>query len=130
MNRMELEDFDVNTISEIEPKYDLKDTAGGYFRIHTNISGLVFNMSMSSVINYKLEQEEEEGVVDLFEFIANNFKDLTLSHAVADLYDLGFPVDEWVINYISHLNKERKSYSAMLSLLAALQDFGDDKETL
>ena len=85
---------------------------------------------MSNVVNYKLEQEEKEGVVDLFEFISNNFKELTLSHAVADLYDLGFPVDEWVINYISHLNKERKSYSAMLSLLAALQDFGDDKETL
>tara|TARA_R110000803_G_scaffold48532_5_gene100843 strand:+ start:16222 stop:16614 length:393 start_codon:yes stop_codon:yes gene_type:complete len=130
MNRIELEEFDISTISEVEPKYDLKSIAGGYFRIHTNTSGLVFNMSMSNVINHKLEQEEKEGVVDLFEFIANNFKELTISHAVADLYDLGFPVDEWVINYISHLNKERKNYSAMLSLLAALQDFGDDDKNL
>jgi hypothetical protein len=130
MNRHELQEFDINTIASIKPKYDFDNVVGGHFVVNTNLYELSFNVSMSNVINYKLEKEEREDVTALFDFIANNFKDLTISHAVADLYDLGFPVDEWVIDYISYLNTKRKDYSAMLSLLAALQDFGDDDKNL
>ena len=130
MNRHELREFDINTIVSIKPKYDFDGVVRGHFVVNTNLYELSFNVSMSNVINYKLEKEEREDVTALFDFIANNFKDLTISHAVTDLYDLGFPVDEWVIDYISYLNTKRKDYSAMLSLLAALQDFGDDDKNL
>lgn len=131
MSRHELQDFDVNSITDINPKYDLNNTAGGYFVIVCDgLGDFSFNIQMSSVINYKLEREDAEGSSNLFDFISSRFKDLTLSHAVMDLYDLGFPVDEWVVDYISWLNGQRKNYSAMLSLLAALQSFGDDEETL
>ena len=130
MNRHELQEFDINTIASIKPKYDYDAFVGGHFVVNTNLYELSFNVSMSNVINYKLEREESEDITALFDFIANNFKDLTISHAVTDLYDLGFPVDEWVIDYISYLNTKRKDYSAMLSLLAALQDFGDDDKNL
>jgi|TARA_R110000744_G_scaffold114347_1_gene213833 hypothetical protein len=130
MNRHELQEFDINTIASIKPKYDYDGVVGGHFVVNTNLYELSFNVSMSNVINHKLEKEESEDITALFDFIANNFKDLTISHAVTDLYDLGFPVDEWVIDYISYLNTKRKDYSAMLSLLAALQDFGDDDKNL
>ena len=130
MNRHELQEFDINIIASIKPKYDFDGVVGGHFVVNTNLYELSFNVSMSNVINYKLEKEKREGITALFDFIANNFKDFTISHAVTDLYDLGFPVDEWVIDYISYLNTKRRDYSTMLSLLAALHSFGDDDKDL
>lgn len=131
MKKIELEEFDVNTITSITPRYDFDNPAGGRFVVRVDdLDELSFSIAMSNAINYKLEVEEREGESNLFDFISKNFKDQTLSHAVEDLYDLGFPVQQWVIDYISYLNTKRKDYSAMLSLLAALQNFGDDEETL
>lgn len=131
MKKIELEEFDVNTITSITPRYDFDNPAGGRFVVKVgDLDELSFSIAMSNAINYKLEEEEREGVSNLFDFISNNFQDQTLSHAVEDLYDLGFPVQQWVVDYISYLNTKRKDYSAMLSLLAALQNFNDEDETL
>ena len=82
-------------ITSIEPVYDFERVGGGYFKIHFGIGGDPFKLSFVPFLDNRVRQSE-----DLFNYLKKTSKDLTVSHAIYDLYDLGFPVDEWVHEYI------------------------------
>lgn len=86
----ELDDKIVN----ITPIYDYKKVAGGYFEIEFERSS-VFKLSFVPFLDYRVRNDE-----NLFEYLKKTATDLTVSHAIFDLYDMGFPVDEWVRDYI------------------------------
>ena len=44
----------------------------------------------------------------------------------AFLYDIGFPIEEWVVNYIQHITSKSDRYISMLQLLTTLRSFGEE----
>jgi hypothetical protein len=54
------------------------------------------------------------------------YADKSLSHAVRDLYDIGFPVDEWVKDFIAHVLDKNDKFAAMLHIINTLRKFNED----
>lgn len=118
-------EFDVKSITSITPVYDY-DTQYSRTKGHFNIQlgfqeGRSFSMRFSSVINHRAQQDS-----NLFDFLMNNYSEKSLSAAVRDLYDVGFPVDEWVVEYIEFVLQKNNNFSAMLNIMNTLRKFNED----
>lgn len=116
----------VNDITSIEPEYDFNDkvsTTKGHWRVKLGTSGDgQFALKFTQVINYRLNRDE-----NLFDFLKSKYQDKTLSHAVADLYDIGFPVDDWVKDYIQYVLDKDGKFAAMLHIISTLRKFNEDQ---
>jgi hypothetical protein len=117
--------FDVEDITEIKPKYDFKEVGEGKFEVFVD-SEMAFTVRFGAFMDYQLNVDKDENDGELFMFLMNNYSDKTVSHAIYDLYDIGFPVDTWLINYIDHLANHSTKYNAMLRMLSVLKNFGED----
>jgi hypothetical protein len=118
-------EFDVKSITSITPVYDF-DTkysrTKGHFDIQVGFQkDRNFSMRFSSVMNHRAKQDSR-----LFDFLMNNYSEKSLSLAVHDLYDIGFPVNEWVIEYIEYVLQRNDNFSAMLSIMNTLRKFNED----
>ena len=117
----------LNDITTIDPVYDFskeKSSVSGYFNVQLGTQSAVsssFRVKFSSVMNHKAAQDN-----DLFAFLMNNYGNKTLSDAVYDLYDTGFPVDQWVKEYLAHIVAQFPMYAAMLAIEGTLSKFNED----
>jgi hypothetical protein len=101
-------------ITRIEPVYDFDKVAGGYFKIYYGVeTDATIKLSFVPFLDNRIRQSDE-----LFKYLKKTSKDKTVSHAIYDLYDIGFPVDEWVEEYI-----ETAKNSANAELFNALIHF-------
>ena len=121
--------FDVDSITNIEPKYDFKENSEGKFEVYVDHK-LGFTVRFGSFMDHKLELDRNENGGELFMFLMNNYHKKTISHAICDLYDIGFPVDDWVKDYIEYLTNQSSRYATMFKLLTTLRDFGDDLDDI
>lgn len=95
-------DFD---IIEITPVYEYENVAGGYFNIQFGMDPKdVIKLSFVPFIDYKIRNDGS-----LFKYLKKTSKDLTVSHAIYDLYDIGFPIDDWVRDYIEIAKTDTKA---------------------
>ena len=125
--------FSADDVKVITPIYDYENNPGkGCFEIATDFDGeTAFRVRYGAFMDHKLEIDRKENNGELFMFLMNRYHDKTVSHAIYDLYDLGFPVDDWVKDYVDYLlNKKESKVSAMLSFLHALKSFGGDADDL
>ena len=125
--------FDTDDIKIITPVYDYEDNPGkGCFEISTEYNGeTAFRIRFGAFMDWRLDVDRKENDGKLFMFLMNGYHDKTVSHAIWDLYDLGFPVDNWVKDYITYLiTKKNSKMSAMLALLSALRSFGGDADDI
>lgn len=114
--------IDVNKLYGIDPVYDYinkKSQTSGHFSVHVDKDNS-FNVKFSSVLGHRVKTDD-----GLFAFLTNKYKDSTLSHAVSDLYDIGFPVDEWVKDYITHVIEKNSNFVVMLQIMATLRHFNE-----
>ena len=118
-------EFDIDTITKIEPKYDFKDNGEGKFNVHVD-HRVAFTVRFGSFMDYRLELDRVDNNGELFMFLMNKYHKKTISHAIHDLYDIGFPIDEWVKEYITYLTNKNSKYAAMFLLLSTLRNFGED----
>lgn len=121
--------FDVNSITNIDPKYNFNENSDGKFEVYVDHK-LGFTVRFGAFMDHKLELDRNENGGELFMFLMNNYHKKTISHAIHDLYDIGFPVDQWVKDYIEYLTNESSRYATMFRLLTTLRDFGDDLDDL
>lgn len=117
--------FDVEDITEIKPKYNFKEVGEGKFEVFVD-NEMAFTIRFGAFMDYQLNVDKDENDGELFMFLMNRYSDKTVSHAIHDLYDIGFPVDTWLINYIDHLANHSTKYNAMLRMLSILKNFGED----
>jgi len=117
--------FNVQNITDIKPKYDFDEIGNGKFEIFIN-GDMTFTIRFGAFLDYQLNIDREQNNGELFMFLMNRYSDKTVSHAIYDLYDIGFPVDTWLINYIDHLANRSTKYNAMLRMLSMLKNFGED----
>tara|TARA_R110000803_G_scaffold210248_1_gene281570 strand:+ start:832 stop:1254 length:423 start_codon:yes stop_codon:yes gene_type:complete len=117
--------FNIKDITEIEPEYDFKKVGEGKFQIHID-HDVAFTIRMGAFMDWQLKRDQKENDGQLFMFMMNGYSDKTVSHVVYDLYDIGFPVDDWIKDYIDHLTSHSARYANMLQLLDTLKRFGKD----
>jgi hypothetical protein len=116
-------EFDVKDITGIEPVYDFnkkESSVKGHFHIHMGKDSS-FNLRFASVLNHKVTYDS-----NLFAFLMDNYSEKTLSEAVYDLYDMGFPIDEWVKDYLTYAIDKDDRFAAMLHIVSTLRKFNED----
>lgn len=118
-------EFNINDITRIEPSYDFKDQGKGKFEIYVD-NEMAFTIRFGAFMDSRLQIDRKESEGRLFMFLMNNYSNKTVSHAIADLYDMGFSVDDWVREYIEDLIKRSSKHSAMLRMLSMLKNFGEE----
>ena len=119
--------FDTQDITGIEPEYSFEKHSEGKFQIQIN-HDVAFTIRMGAFMDWQLKRDQKENNGQLFMFMMNGYSDKTVSHCVYDLYDIGFPVDDWIKDYIDHLTSHSARYANMLHLLETLKRFGKDKD--
>jgi len=118
-----MEKFDIDSITHIKTHYDYDKVGGGCFEVFLGVGkdDPSFNLKMSSLMERRMKTDE-----DLFMFVMNNYHKKTISHAIYDLYDMGFPIDDWIKEHIEHLIKTNKQFISLMSLFTSLKNFGED----
>lgn len=110
-------------LTKVEPNYDFSSVGGGYFKLYFGSdSKATHKLSFYGLLESKLQVDD-----NLFEYIKTHHKDKTLSHAIWDLYDLGFPIDQWVQDYVANVKNDvdPKMFNALVSFYRYIKDFGN-----
>ena len=118
--------FYLENIRNITPVYasDSGSRVDGHFEVKvglTNESNNLLNLPFRVILNHRLQKDD-----DLFNFLKKNYSDKSLSKAVIDLYDIGFPVNDWVKDYITDTLDNSPKYYALLSLINFLKKLRDE----
>ena len=99
-------------ITRIDPVYDFQDVAGGYFEIYFGYNHKdAFKVSFVPFLERRVKLDQR-----LFDYLKTSAKDKTISDAIYDLYDIGFPVDTWVKEYVEYA-KENVSVNLFNALI-------------
>ena len=120
------------TITSIEAVYDFNKTANGHFLVcfnHDNESP--FKLSFVPFLDY-LIRKDEKLFVYLKEHVIHEDDSITVSHAISDLYEIGFPVEDLVREYIDVAKKSVNPslFNALVQFYLHLKDFGDTSGSL
>ncbi len=121
-------EFNVKDITQIEPHYDFDDRGKGRFEIYVE-NEMAFTIRFGAFMDHRLQLDREDNEGRLFTFLMNNYSKKTISHAIRDLYEIGFDIDDWVKEYITNLMSRSSKYSAMLRMLSMLKNFGNDEDS-
>lgn len=111
-------------IIKVVPVYDYKNVAGGYFEVHFGSDKLSFiKLSFLPFLSDKVGKDKE-----LFEYLKKAALDTTCSHAIFNLYDIGFPVDEWVHEYVERVkgNVSADLFNTLIQFYLHLKQFGNE----
>ena len=101
-------------ITKVIPIYEYDDVSGGYFEVYFGLSeAATFKLSFAMFLDHRIRQDK-----DLFDYLLKTVKDKTCSDAIYNLYDIGFPVDEWVTDYFEMAKK-----SVSIELFNAMMQF-------
>ena len=107
--------------ARIEPVYNFDKVSGGHFEIYFEVEDSdPFKLSFVPFLDHKIRQNS-----DLFDYLKKTSKDLTVSHAIYDLYDIGFPVDEWVIDYmeVARNSVSKDLFNKLIEFYNLIKDF-------
>jgi len=110
-------------LTKVEPNYDYSTVGGGHFKLYFGTDQkATHKLSFYGFLESRLQTDD-----DLFEYIKTHHKDKTISHAIWDLYDLGFPIDQWVQDYVANVKKDvdPKMFNALVSFYRYIKDFGN-----
>ena len=120
---MEPKKFSTEDITHVNPHYDYDKVGGGFFEVFLGVGkdDPSFNLKFSSLMERRMKIDE-----DLFMFVMNNYHKKTISHAIHDLYDMGFPIDDWLKEHINYLTETNKQFISLMSLFTSLKNFGED----
>jgi hypothetical protein len=128
MEPLDKEDFDLTSakyeVTGVEPVYNFKNAGSGFFYVHFDkMTKHPFKLSFISFVEYLITKDEK-----LFKYLAGKKFDTT-SHAIEDLYDIGYPVVDEVQAYMDKLKKsiDPLFLEKMYKLLTYLKNFNDDK---
>jgi len=120
-------EFNTKDITSIVPEYDFTEVGEGRFRVELGYNkDAAFTIRFGAFMDHRLKEDQKQTSGDLFMFMMNNYSDKTISHAIYDLYDIGFPVNEWVVDYIKYITSQSGKYGAMINLLSTLRNFGEE----
>jgi len=116
----------IEKIRSISPTYTSSSNTrvDGHFTVKVGTSDDSSNtlkLPFKVILNHKIQND-----TGLFDFLTKGYSDKNLSKAVADLYDIGFPVDDWVKEYIVHTLDNTPRYVALLSLINFLKKFREE----
>lgn len=121
------------TITNIEPIYDFTDVSGGYFEIYFGYKKKdPFKLSFIPFLERRVKLDDK--LHDYLKKTVDESK--TVSDSIFDLYDIGFPVDSWVKEYIEYARDDigANSFNAIILFLNALRsrpkDGKDDIESV
>lgn len=115
-------------VTRIDPVYDFDKVSGGYFLLYFGMDDKKpFKLSFVPFLDAKIREDEK-----LFAYLKGTTKDLTVSHAIHDLYDIGFPVDEWVLKYVDDAKNDIKPdmFNALIQFYNYIKDFGNPSGSL
>lgn len=115
--------LDPYKITEIIPVYDFKGSKG-HFNLKFGVTKKKsFNIKFAAVMEYRVQQDES-----LYSFLKTKYSenDRSLSEAIQDLYDIGFPVDDWVKDYLHHVMDTNEKFITMMKILGAITSFDED----
>jgi hypothetical protein len=111
------------TISSITPVYDFTKVSGGHFLLKFGLDDTnPFKLSFVPFLEQKIREDEK-----LFAYLKDTVKDKTVSDAIYDLYDIGFPVDEWVMKYVDDAKNSitPDMFNALIQFYNFIKDFND-----
>jgi hypothetical protein len=115
-------------LTSIQPCYDYDKVGGGHFKLFFGVSGeMPYTLGFTSFLERRLRDDDA-----LFDYIKKHHRDKTVSHAIHDLYDMGFPVDSWVHDYIEVAREDvdPKMFNALLNFYKYIKDFGEPSGSL
>lgn len=121
--------FYLDNIKNISPVYAFESGSrvDGYFEIRVGLSEKsdnILKVPFRVILNHKLQDDNE-----LYNFLMKNYSDKSLSKAITDLYDIGFPVNDWVKEYITDILDNSPKYYALLSLINFLKKLREDDDS-
>lgn len=108
--------------SKVTPIYDFKTVSGGHFEICVdNEIDLPHLVGFVPLLASKVVEDK-----NLFDYLKKTNDGLTVSHAIYDLYDIGFPVSDWVIQY-HKVNGSANSdmFKVLLQFYNFIKTFGE-----
>jgi len=109
-------------VTYIEPVYNYSNVAGGYFNVYFGHDDKnPFKLSFAAFLEYRVRED-----VALYEYLQKRDDESnTVSHAIYDLYDIGFPVDVWVEEYIEYVKTrvDRRLFNALVQLFTTIKGF-------
>lgn len=115
-----------NTITRVEPIYDHTKKSGGHFDIYYEVDSWdheePFKLSFVSFLDHNVRNNK-----DLFNYLKKYVNDVTtMSDVIDHLYDIGFPVDDWVRDYMEILNNSGSDQllNTLTNLFNHIKDFG------
>lgn len=82
-------------ITSIEPDYRFESPLGGSFKVSFSGTNVPYWLSYERFTYWLLQKDEK-----LLSYVKNNFADKSLSHVIQDLYDIGYPVNDGVTEYV------------------------------
>lgn len=129
MGSLDKEDFDLTSakyeVTGVEPVFDFKNAGNGYFYIHFDkMTNHPFKLSFISFVEHLITKDEK-----LLSYLSGK-KFNTTSHAVEDLYDIGYPVVKEVEAYMDNLKQsiDPLFLEKMYKLLTYLKGFNDENK--
>ena len=113
------------TVAGIEPIFDYRTQSTGHFNISLtgpdgeSIKVRPFELSFLLLIDHQIKVDS-----GLYRYLKKK-KATTASDIIYDLYDLGFPVDQWVVDYmdIANNNIDKELLNSMIKLFNTLKNF-------
>ena len=121
-----MQDFDYN-VTKIMPIYNFQDVAGGYFEVYFGYNHKdPFKVSFVPFLELRVKRDER-----LLEYLKKTAKDKTISDSIYDLYDIGFPVDAWVREYIEYArdNVSANMFNALILFFNTIRKSNDKDGT-
>lgn len=83
-------------ITNIEPEYRFDDSLSGSFKITFYGTTTPYWLSYQRFLHWLLRND-----IQLQLYVSKNFTDMTMSHVVQDLYEIGYPVENSVREYMN-----------------------------
>jgi hypothetical protein len=110
-------------IINIEPEYNFNKISGGFFRVYFEGLKEPFKLSFVPFLERELKSNDE-----LYSYVEKHFSEKTVSDVIRDLYELGYPLEEKVENYIKKAAEsvDLKLFNQLLRLFHYMRDFGGE----
>lgn len=111
-------------VTSVTPEYG-SSLLDGHFNVTFDVTDdTLFRLSFSAFLRHRFVLDEA-----LKKYVRNLDKDdtYTASAIVADMYDLGLPMEEWVCEYMEVVKTRMSTFGTLIKLFHFLKSFGDDE---
>lgn len=111
-------------VTQVEPVFDYSTVSGGFFFVYINNDEAPLKLNFLAFIKHLTERDQA-----LFEYLKKTASlDKTASHVIYDLYEIGFPVDDKVSNYVAEIDSDL--IGALAEFYSYIKFFGDQSGSL